>query len=47
LNFDGEGVFRMADGAAGPCGTDELELLKQGALAQGELALSGREQGAL
>ncbi len=47
LTFAGEAVQCAANAGGGPCGTEELEALRQGALAQGDLAKVGQEQGAI
>jgi ectoine hydroxylase-related dioxygenase (phytanoyl-CoA dioxygenase family) len=47
LTFDGREVERGANSEGGPCGTTELEALRAGLMAQGELAQAGIEQGAI
>ena len=45
--FDGSEFDCASNEEGGPCGTDELEALRRGLLAQGELARVGLEQGAI
>ncbi|HEX8834768.1 MAG TPA: phytanoyl-CoA dioxygenase family protein [Abditibacteriaceae bacterium] len=47
VRFSGEEIHCADAETGGPCGTDELEALRRGLLAQGELARSGLEQGAI
>jgi len=47
LDFAGEPVMRQSNDLGGPCGTEELAVLREGLLAQGELARVGLEQGAI
>ena len=47
LAFNGEVVPCRVDDEGGPCGTEEMEIMRAGVLAQGELARVGLEQGAI
>lgn len=47
LTFAGEAVEIDFADDGGPCGTDELQALRDGILSQGELARVGLEQGAI
>lgn len=47
LSFAGEDLPCESNGQGGPCGTEELDALRAGTLAQGELARVGMEQGAI
>lgn len=47
IDFEGQDVKRHAPTQGGPCGTDEIELMRRAVLAQEDKARAGREQGAL
>jgi phytanoyl-CoA hydroxylase len=47
LPFEGEAVKCRVYDEGGPCGTEEIQILREGVLAQGELARVGIEQNAI